>query len=157
MQLHGPHKAYSIERMSQVSLQKVVHSFATQKYNVFVVPYILSLSCQLAVTQSVLIMLLPKATARCSNRQWPNANSTCAHTTHAWLSQSNSGQKGSVATAKPVTNDHLLGPEKAVSVSGRWSLVRGLHPTTIIMNVIPSVPGEVVCSHTRLVARHGGL
>ena len=55
-----------------------------------------------------------------------------------------------------MTNDHPLGPEKAV-FSGRWSL--GLHSTTtIIMNVRPYmyVPGEVVCS-TRLVASHGGL
>ena len=57
-------------------------------------------------------------------------------------------------TVKPVTDDHPLGPEKAV-FSGRWSLVRGLHHTTI-MNVTPSVPGKVVCS-TRLVASHGGL
>ena len=62
-------------------------------------------------------------------------------------------------TVKPVTNDHPLGPEKAV-FSDRWSLVRGLHRTTIIViktvDVRPSVPGEVVCS-TRLVASHAGL
>ena len=40
----------------------------------------------------------------------------------------NSDQPG---TVKPVTNDHPLGPEKAVFI-GRWSLVRGLHRTTII-------------------------
>ena len=75
-------------------------------------------------------------------------------------------------TVKPVTISHPLGPEKTI-FSGRWSLVRGLHRTTI-MNVRPSVPGEVVsvvpgwslvtvvfsyrfyCS-TRLVASHGGL
>ena len=34
-------------------------------------------------------------------------------------------------TVKPVTSDHPLGPEKAV-FSVRWSLVRGLHLTTII-------------------------
>ena len=34
------------------------------------------------------------------------------------------------STVKPVTNDDPLGPEKAV-FSGRWSLVRGLHRTTI--------------------------
>ena len=33
-------------------------------------------------------------------------------------------------TLKPVTNDHPLGPEKAV-FSGRWSLVRDLRCTTI--------------------------
>ena len=33
-------------------------------------------------------------------------------------------------TAEPVTNDHPLGPEKAV-FSGSWSLVIGLHCTTI--------------------------
>ena len=32
-------------------------------------------------------------------------------------------QKGLLNTVKPVTNDHPLGPEKAV-FSGRWSLVR---------------------------------
>ena len=50
--------------------------------------------------------------------------------------------------SKPVTNDPPpLGPEKAV-FSGRWSLVRGLRRTTIIiiMNVRPCVPGDVVCS-----------
>ena len=64
---------------------------------------------------------------------------------------------GVYSAVKPVTNDHPLGPEKAV-FSGRWSLVRGSHRTTIIiiMNVRPSVPGEVVCS-SRLVASHGGL
>ena len=56
---------------------------------------------------------------------------------------------------KPVTNDHPLGPEKAV-FSGKWSLGRGLHRIPIIMNVRPSVPCEVVFS-TRLVASHGGL
>ena len=56
-----------------------------------------------------------------------------------------------------MTKDHPLGPERAV-FSGRRSLVKGLHCTTviIIMNVRPSVPGEVVFS-TRLVASHGGL
>ena len=35
-------------------------------------------------------------------------------------------------TVKPVTNNHAgLGPEKAV-FNGRWSLVRGLHGTTIL-------------------------
>ena len=61
----------------------------------------------------------------------------------------------SAGTVRPVTNDHPLGLEKAV-FSGRWSLVRGLHRTTIYMNVRPSVPGKVVCS-SRLVASHGGL
>ena len=56
-------------------------------------------------------------------------------------------------TVKPVTNGQPLGPEKAV-FSGRWSSVRGLHRT--IMNVRPSMPGEVVFS-TRLVASHGDL
>ena len=37
-----------------------------------------------------------------------------------------------------------------------WSLVSGLHRTTIIMNLRPSVPGGVVFS-MRLVASHGGL
>ena len=43
-----------------------------------------------------------------------------------------------------MTNDHPLGPEKAV-FSGRWSLVRGLHRT----KVRPSVPGAVVCHDKR--------
>ena len=37
-----------------------------------------------------------------------------------------------VYTVKPVTNDHPLGPEKAV-FSGRWSLVRGLYRITIML------------------------
>ena len=64
---------------------------------------------------------------------------------------------GCPCTVKPVTNDHPFGPEKAVrSLVAGGPLVRGLHRTTIIMNVRPSVPGKVVCS-TRLVASHDGL
>ena len=62
-------------------------------------------------------------------------------------------QLSNTSTVKSVTNDHPLGPEKAV-FSGRWSLVRGLQCTT--MNARPSMPGEVVFS-TRLVASDGGL
>ena len=60
----------------------------------------------------------------------------------------------STCTVKPVTNDHPLGPEKAV-FSGRWSLVRGFHRATILlfMNVRPSVPGEVVCTTVKAVTK----
>ena len=34
-------------------------------------------------------------------------------------------------TVEPATIDHPLGPEKASVFSDRWSLVRGLHRTTI--------------------------
>ena len=50
----------------------------------------------------------------------------------AFANRGGGGQTVHATIVKPVTNNHPLGPEKAV-FSGRWSLVRGLHRTTIII------------------------